>query len=52
MDASMPLTDFLLFGLPAVLLTGLSKGGFGGAFGGNDQPLRANPPAAFAHRTI
>lgn len=37
----MSLTDFLLFGLPAVLLTGLSKGGFGGALGGIAVPLLA-----------
>lgn len=37
----MSWTDFLLFGLPAVLLTGLSKGGFGGALGGIAVPLLA-----------
>ena len=39
--ASMSLTEFLLLGLPAVLLTGLSKGGFGGALGGIAVPLLA-----------
>lgn len=37
----MSLTEFLLLGLPAVLLTGLSKGGFGGALGGIAVPLLA-----------
>lgn len=37
----MSLTDFLLFALPAVFLTGLSKGGFGGALGGIAVPLLA-----------
>ncbi|PAU60855.1 sulfite exporter TauE/SafE family protein [Pseudomonas indica] len=33
--------EFLLVALPAVFLTGLSKGGFGGAFGGIAVPLLA-----------
>lgn len=33
--------DFFLVALPAVLLTGISKGGFGGAFGGLAVPLMA-----------
>ena len=37
----MSLSDFLLFALPAVFLTGLSKGGFGGALGGIAVPLLA-----------
>ena len=37
----MTLHDFLLFALPAVFLTGLSKGGFGGALGGIAVPLLA-----------
>ena len=39
----MPLTDpvFYLVALPAVLLTGISKGGFGGALGGIAVPLMA-----------
>ena len=37
----MTLTDFLLFAVPAVFLTGLSKGGFGGALGGIAVPLLA-----------
>lgn len=37
----MTLADFLLFALPAVFLTGLSKGGFGGALGGIAVPLMA-----------
>lgn len=32
---------FYLFAIPAVLLTGVSKGGFGGAFGGIGVPLMA-----------
>jgi hypothetical protein len=38
---AMTLPDFLLFALPAVFLTGLSKGGFGGALGGIAVPLLA-----------
>ncbi|MFC0711734.1 sulfite exporter TauE/SafE family protein [Azorhizophilus paspali] len=34
-------TELLLVAVPAVLLTGLSKGGFGGAFGGIAVPLLA-----------
>ncbi|WP_120995593.1 sulfite exporter TauE/SafE family protein [Stutzerimonas urumqiensis] len=37
----MSLTEFLLFALPAIFLTGLSKGGFGGALGGIAVPLLA-----------
>ena len=37
----MSLADLLLFALPAVFLTGLSKGGFGGALGGIAVPLLA-----------
>jgi hypothetical protein len=37
----MSLSDLLLFALPAVFLTGLSKGGFGGALGGIAVPLLA-----------
>lgn len=37
----MSLTEYLLVALPAVLLTGLSKGGFGGALGGIAVPLLA-----------
>lgn len=37
----MSLSDFLLFALPAIFLTGLSKGGFGGALGGIAVPLLA-----------
>ena len=37
----MTLSDFLLFALPAIFLTGLSKGGFGGALGGIAVPLLA-----------
>lgn len=37
----MTLHDFLLFALPAIFLTGLSKGGFGGALGGIAVPLLA-----------
>ncbi len=37
----MTLSDFLLFALPAIFLTGLSKGGFGGALGGITVPLLA-----------
>ena len=33
--------NFYLFAIPAVLLTGVSKGGFGGAFGGIGVPLMA-----------
>ena len=33
--------EFFLFAVPAVLLTGLSKGGFGGALGGIAVPLLA-----------
>lgn len=39
--ATMTLSDFLLFALPAIFLTGLSKGGFGGALGGIAVPLLA-----------
>lgn len=35
------LSDFLLVALPAVFLTGISKGGFGGALGGIAVPLLA-----------
>ena len=35
----MTLADLVLFALPAVFLTGLSKGGFGGALGGIAVPL-------------
>ena len=41
MSAPMSLSDFLLCALPAVFLTGLSKGGFGGALGGIAVPLLA-----------
>ncbi|MCQ4252018.1 sulfite exporter TauE/SafE family protein [Pseudomonas stutzeri] len=37
----MTLSEFLLFALPAIFLTGLSKGGFGGALGGIAVPLLA-----------
>jgi len=37
----MSLSDLLLLALPAVFLTGLSKGGFGGALGGIAVPLLA-----------
>ncbi|KIP99677.1 MULTISPECIES: sulfite exporter TauE/SafE family protein [Pseudomonas] len=37
----MTLVDLLLFAIPAVFLTGLSKGGFGGALGGIAVPLLA-----------
>lgn len=37
----MTLADFLLLALPAIFLTGLSKGGFGGALGGIAVPLLA-----------
>ena len=37
----MPSVEFFLLALPAVLLTGLSKGGFGGALGGIAVPLLA-----------
>lgn len=37
----MTLADFFLLALPAVLLTGLSKGGFGGALAGIAVPLMA-----------
>lgn len=37
----MTLSDFLLFALPAIFLTDLSKGGFGGALGGIAVPLPA-----------
>lgn len=37
----MSLSDFLLFAFPAIFLTGLSKGGFGGALGGIAVPLLA-----------
>lgn len=37
----MSLSEFFLFALPAVFLTGLSKGGFGGALGGIAVPLLA-----------
>ncbi len=37
----MSLSDLLLFALPAIFLTGLSKGGFGGALGGIAVPLLA-----------
>lgn len=37
----MTLADLLLFAIPAVFLTGLSKGGFGGALGGIAVPLLA-----------
>lgn len=40
-DHTMSLSDFLLFALPAIFLTGLSKGGFGGALGGIAVPLLA-----------
>ena len=42
----MTLHDFLLFALPAVFLTGLSKGGFGGALGGElSSVLPVHAPA-------
>lgn len=37
----MPLMELFLLGIPAVLLTGISKGGFGGALGGIAVPLLA-----------
>ncbi|TBU88303.1 sulfite exporter TauE/SafE family protein [Phytopseudomonas dryadis] len=37
----MTLADLLLFAIPAIFLTGLSKGGFGGALGGIAVPLLA-----------
>ncbi|MHA6494681.1 sulfite exporter TauE/SafE family protein [Pseudomonas borbori] len=37
----MNLSDLLLFAIPAIFLTGLSKGGFGGALGGIAVPLLA-----------
>jgi hypothetical protein len=42
-SASMFISDpiFYLFAIPAVLLTGISKGGFGGALGGIGVPLMA-----------
>ncbi|BAN48106.1 sulfite exporter TauE/SafE family protein [Metapseudomonas resinovorans] len=37
----MSFTELFLLGIPAVLLTGISKGGFGGALGGIAVPLLA-----------
>ncbi|WP_433770669.1 sulfite exporter TauE/SafE family protein [Pseudomonas putida] len=37
----MSLVELFLLGIPAVLLTGISKGGFGGALGGIAVPLLA-----------
>ena len=37
----MTFLDIFLLGIPAVLLTGISKGGFGGALGGIAVPLLA-----------
>ena len=37
----MSLVELFLLGVPAVLLTGISKGGFGGALGGIAVPLLA-----------
>lgn len=37
----MSVFDLFLFALPAALITGISKGGFGGALGGISLPLLA-----------